>query len=208
LSELLAFLEGGFPERHPFAKVLVAPEMPGGPDVWLLGSSLWSAAAAAEYGLPYAFAHFFSPVATRQAIQGYRRAFVAGGRRERPEAVVAVGAICAETREEAEYLHASVRLLQRRIRQNDRRPVARPEEALRDLGSAQSEEEGEFPRYLVGTPDRVRRELEGMAEALGIGEIVVNTIVWDHGARLRSYELLARVFDLSAARETRELTAV
>ena len=195
LSELLAFLERGFPERHPFAKALVSPEMPGGPDVWLLGSSLWSAAVAAEYGLPYAFAHFFSPVATRQAIEGYRRAFVPGTRRKVPEAMAAVGVICAETQAEAEYLHASVRLLQRRIRMNDRRPVATPEEALRELGPERgSEEDGEFPRYFVGTPSRVRRDLEGMATQLGIGGLVVNTITWDHAARLRSYRLLAEVF--------------
>ena len=204
LSELLAFLDGGFPGGHPFSKVLVSPEMPGGPDVWMLGSSMWSSAAAAEFGLPYAFAHFFSPVATRAAIEAYERAFVPGAHREQPEATVAVGVICAETEEEAEYLSASVRLLQRRIRQGDRRPVASPEDALRELrafgGDAiAASEEGEWPRYVVGTPMQVRERLERMATGLGIDEVVVNTIVWDHAARLRSYELLARVFGLTVA---------
>jgi len=206
-AELLAFLGhsgdghsgGGFPAQHPFAKIQVSPEMPGGPDVWMLGSSLWSSAAAAEFGLPYAFAHFFSPVHTRAAIQAYQSSFVESEYRERPEAMLAVGVICAETEEEAEYLSASVRLLQQRIRMGDRSPVASPDEALRELkvfGSGGGEE-GEFPRYFVGTPARVQRELEGMAGALGIGEVVVNTIVWDHAARLRSYELLADAFGLN-----------
>jgi luciferase family oxidoreductase group 1 len=202
VSELLAFLGNQFPASHPFAGIRVSPHMPGGPDVWMLGSSMWSSAAAVEFGLPYSFAHFFSPVHTRAAIETYRRSFRATEYRSEPEATVAVGVICAETQEEAEYLFSSVRLLQRRIRQNDRRPVASPEDALRELklfgeGSASdalAQEEGEWPRYFVGTPERVRKQLEQMAEALGIGELIVNSIVWDQKKRLRSYELLAGVF--------------
>ncbi len=201
LSELLAFLGEGFPAGHPFGRVRVEPEMPGGPDVWLLGSSMWSAAAAAEFGLPYAFAHFFSPVATRAAIEAYTRAFVPGEHRERAEATIAIGVICAETTSDAERLHSSVRLLQRRIRQGDRRPVASPEDALRELRAFGGEtvEEGEWPRYIVGTPERVRERLEGVAGALGVGELVINTITWDHAARLRSYALLAEVFGMRAS---------
>src|SRR5579862_1453161 len=136
VSELLAFLEGGFPEGHPFGRIRVSPEMPGGPDVWMLGSSMWSSAAAVEFGLPYSFAHFFSPVHTRVAIEAYQRGFLAASRegaRLKPEATVAVGVICAETAEEADYLAASVRLLQKRIRLGDRSPVASPEDALQEL---------------------------------------------------------------------------
>lgn len=209
VSELLAYLgahgglnEGGFPDRHPFAKMRVAPEMPGTPDVWMLGSSMWSSAAAAQLGLPYAFAHFFSPVHTRAAIEAYQRGFLASERtncRYKPEAIAAVGVICAETGAEADYLHASVRVLQRRIRMGDRRPIPSPEESLRELqvfGDI-AVEDGEWPRYFVGTPAKVGRDLRAMAGELGIGEFVVNTIVWDHAVRVGSYELLAREFDLS-----------
>ena len=198
-AELLAYLNNDFPAGHPFAKLRVAPEMPGGPDVWMLGSSMWSSAAAAEFGLPYAFAHFFSPVHTRSAISSYQQHFAESRYRARPEAMVAVGVICAETDEEAEYLAASVRLLQRRIRMGDRSPVASPEDALRELRMLGNGtiEEGEFPRYFVGTPAKVRRKLEEMASELKIGEVVVNTIVWDHAARLRSYALMAEEFGMS-----------
>jgi luciferase family oxidoreductase group 1 len=208
VSELLAFLNHGeaghsFPAGHPFAGIRVSPEMPGGPDVWMLGSSMWSAAAAVEFGLPYSFAHFFSPVHTRAAIETYRRGFSASPYRSEAEATVAVGVICAETQEEADFLSASVRLLQRRIRQGDRRPVASPEDALRELkllGDIPMEE-GEWPRYFVGTPARVKGQLQAMAEELGIRELIVNTIVWDQAKRLRSYELLAGEFELSKAGE-------
>jgi alkanesulfonate monooxygenase SsuD/methylene tetrahydromethanopterin reductase-like flavin-dependent oxidoreductase (luciferase family) len=164
---------------------------------------MWSSAAAAAFGLPYAFAHFFSPVPTRPAIETYRRGFLPSdrpGARQEPEAMAAVGVVCAETQEEADYLHASVRLLQRRIRLNDRRPVAPPEEALRELQAFgdMAVEEGEWPRYFVGTPERVGHDLRAMASALGADEMVVNTITWSHAARLRSYSLLAKEFGLGS----------
>jgi luciferase family oxidoreductase group 1 len=201
VSELLAFLWHNFPAGHPFAGVRVSPEMPGGPDVWILGSSMWSAAAAVEFGLPYSFAHFFSPVHTRAAIETYRRSFTASAYRSEAEAAVAVGVICAETQEEAEFLSSSVRLLQRRIRQGDRRPVASPQDAVRELRllGEMPMEEGEWPRYFVGTPSRVKEQLEQMAEELEIGELIVNTIVWEQAKRLRSYELLAEEFGLDVS---------
>jgi luciferase family oxidoreductase group 1 len=215
VSELLSFLDHGeaghnFPEAHPFAGIRVSPEMPGGPDVWMLGSSMWSAAAAVEFGLPYSFAHFFSPVHTRAAIETYRRGFSASAYRKEAEATVAVGVICAETQEEAEFLSSSVRVLQRRIRVGDRRPVASPEDALRELRllGEMPVEEGEWPRYFVGTPSLVREQLEQMAGELGIGELIVNTIVWDQAKRLRSYELLAEVFGLGEAAMESQISVV
>ena len=117
-------------------------------------------------------------------------------RREKSEATVAVGVICAETQDEAEFLASSVRLLQRRIRLGDRRPVASPDDALREmqLMGEVPMEEGEWPRYFVGTPAKVREQLEQMAGELKIGELVVNTIVWEHAKRIQSYELLAQEF--------------
>jgi luciferase family oxidoreductase group 1 len=198
VAELLAYLERTFPAGHPFGTLRVAPESPGSPEVWMLGSSQWSSTAAAEFSLPYAFAHFFFGIGTRDAIETYQRKFVRSSRRSEPEAMAAVGVICAETQEEAEFLATSVRLLQRRIRMNDRRPIAPPAEAIDELRmvGGPSPEEGEWPRYFVGPPGAVRDRLEQMARELRINEFVVNTITWDHSARLRSYELLAREFAL------------
>lgn len=213
LAELRAFLH---PERfpallgpdHPFGTIRVAPDAPGAPDIWLLGSSMWSSVIAAQEGLPYAFAHFFSPVHTRDAIENYEQHFQpaqgAEAGRIRPEATLAIGVICAETRQEAEHLHASVRLLQRRIRMDDRRPVETPDDALRELAATASPldnlpgmaEVSEWPRYIVGTPDTVRTQLLEIATELNLHELIINTITHSHEARKRSYTLLAEAMQL------------
>ncbi len=195
IGELLMFLNGDFPVEHPFSQLTVSPEMPGAPEVWMLGSSLWSADAAAQFGLPYSFAHFFSPVHTRTAIMDYTESFRAGRHAAEPRKSVAVGVLCAETEEEAEFLMASPRLLMRRIRAGDRRPVPRPEDALRELErqGPVPMEQGEWPRYFYGTPERVHEQLAAFASALGLDELIAVTIVHDHAARLRSYALLSEV---------------
>jgi alkanesulfonate monooxygenase SsuD/methylene tetrahydromethanopterin reductase-like flavin-dependent oxidoreductase (luciferase family) len=78
--------------------------------------------------------------------------------------------------------------------------VASPEDAARELYllGDMPQGEGEWPRYFVGPPAKVRGELEAMAEELGIHELIVNTIVWEQAKRLRSYELLAGEFGLGS----------
>ena len=193
LSELIAFLHAGFPADHPFSRIKLSPATPVPPRLWLLGSSMWSAQAAAAYGLPYAFAHFFSGDSTRQAIEYYQSHFTPNdalgpGHLAAPQATAAVGVICAETQAEADRLALSVRLLQQRIRQNDRRPVATPEEAARELAPWQPDRQ-EFPRVFMGTPESVHAGLVNMATELHLDELIVNTITHDHQARLRSYRL-------------------
>jgi luciferase family oxidoreductase group 1 len=200
LIELLAFLEKRFPDGHPFGRIHVSPDMPGGPEVWLLGSSLWSAMAAAEVGLPYAFAHFFSPGPTREAFRIYRTSFRPSPRQAQPYGILAIGVICADSDDEAQRLALPVRLLQQRIRRGIIEPVARPEEAeaaLAELPPGPDLEAGEWPRYVVGTPEGVHARLLEIALALSVDEIMAVAITHDHAARLRSYELLAEAFGLT-----------
>lgn len=223
LAELQSYFHPErFPADHPFRNLTVSPAAPGAPDIWLLGSSMWSSVTAAAEGLPYAFAHFFSAGGTRQAIEFYQRNFqpsrFANSGRQKPEAAIAIGVVCAPTQEEAEFLYASVRLLQRRIRTGDRRPVATPEEALKQLAATPQppnprlsftagsfeEPEEEFPRYVVGTPDRVAARLRTIAHELELGELIINTITHSHEARLRSYTLLAEALGLTGTAQNRQ----
>jgi luciferase family oxidoreductase group 1 len=215
LVELLAFLNRSFPANHPFSRIHLSPDIAGGPEVWLLGSSMWSASAAAQLGLPYAFAHFIDPVSTRLAIEHYRSNFKPGkSGLSQPRVILAAGALCADTEDEAQRLISSARVFRRRIRRGELGPIPTPEEAVRELGSASPAlgdysfkpvarpfEEGqgeasEFPRYLVGTPEVVRDKLVDMASVLHADELMIVTVIHGHRERKHSYQLLADAFGL------------
>jgi luciferase family oxidoreductase group 1 len=205
LVELLAFLHHDFPSDHPFARIKVSPDMPGAPEVWLLGSSMWSSSAAAKLGLPYAFAHFISPEETPVALENYRSNFQPSKYLRAPRTVIALGVICADTEAEAKRLYTSTQLHIRRIRlQGKRLPVPTPEQAIAELGSLAMETDpvvrggGEWPRYVVGAPEQVRDELSRMASSLDVEEIMVIAVIHDYEARQRSYQLLAEAFELSS----------
>ncbi len=204
LMELLAFLHRGFPPEHPFARIKVSPDMPGAPEVWLLGSSAWSAAAAAKMGLPYAFAHFITPVETSRCLQIYRSNFTPSKYLQKPRAIVAPGVICADTEAEAKRLYTSAQLHIRRIRLEGKRlPVPTPEQAIAELGNFGAETEtvarggGEWPRYIVGAPEQARGELERMASSLQIEEVMAIAVMHDYQARQRSYRLIAEALSVA-----------
>ncbi|MPZ50400.1 MAG: LLM class flavin-dependent oxidoreductase, partial [Dehalococcoidia bacterium] len=202
LPELLAFLHGLFPEKHAFSNVHVSPAMPGAPEVWLLGSSGWSASAAAQLGLPYAAAHFINPVATRASIEHYQANFCPSGYLSAPQALIAIGAIVAETDAEAQRLYASQRLRRRLRDLGERGPIPTPEDALarlHDLPDTPSANEGEeWPRVLVGSIDHVHDQLQDIAGQLNLEELMLITVIHDHAARKHSYGLLAGAFHLNA----------
>ena len=199
LVELLAFLRHDFPDDHPFGRIHVTPDAPGEPKVWLLGSSAWSAMAAGRISLPYSFAHFINPAGTRPCIERYRAQFEPSPRQAEPRAIAAVGVVCAESEVEAEYIGSVYRAMGRRIRLGIRAPLPTPDEAIKELAEGPAPggfPEGEWPRVFIGSPGKVNAELEAMADALGLDEIMAITITHDHGHRIRSYELLAEAFGL------------
>jgi luciferase family oxidoreductase group 1 len=205
LAELLAFLHHGFPSDHPFARIKVSPDMPGTPEVWLLGSSSWSSTVAAQLGLPYAFAHFITPEDTGSCLQNYRTNFQPSKFLAQPHAIVAMGVICADTEQEAKRLYSSTQLHIRRIRlQGKRLPVPTPEQAIAELGDLAFGADpvvrggGEWPRYVVGAPEQVRVELQLMADALKLDEIMMIAVMHDYAARQRSYQLTAEAFALAS----------
>ena len=196
LSELLAHLEDNLPPDHPFARLSQSlPGRPESPEPWLLGSSPQSAIWAAQLGLPYAFADFINREGAGIATD-YARRFDPGVRLAAPRTAVATWAIAAETEEEAWRLAASSRMAMAMLRRGRLIPVPPVEQALRFLKS-----EGEpvqSRRITAGTPEQVRAGLETLAQQYGADELIVVTITFDHGARRRSYELLADAFGLGA----------
>jgi luciferase family oxidoreductase group 1 len=195
LTELLAYVEDDFPADHPFARLARLPGAPGRPDVWLLGSSPQSAIWAGQLGLPYSIADFINPGGAENA-RLYRERFEPSRRRADPEVTVCVAAICADSAEEAERLASSTRMAITLLRRGQLIAVPSVEKAL-----AFFEQPGESPaaagrRVVVGTPETVRAGLEEVAAEYGADEVLVVTITHDHGARKRSYELLAGAFGL------------
>jgi luciferase family oxidoreductase group 1 len=192
LAELLAHYENSFPADHAFARLgRTLPGAPHQPDIWLLGSSAQSAIWAAQLGLPYAFADFINPDGAAFA-RDYRERFTPA-RLERPAVAVAVWAICADTDEEAERIAASGRMTFTLLRQGRLIPVPSPERALRFLET----QENVPRRGVIGSPAKVRAGIEEIASRYGAEEVIVVNISYDHGARRRSYELIADVFDVT-----------
>jgi luciferase family oxidoreductase group 1 len=207
LAELLALLEDRMPSDHPFARLAgVLPGRPETPEPWLLGSSPQSALWAAELGLPYAFADFINPGGATIA-DTYRERFQDVGRLPAPVLAVAAWVVCAESDEEARRLAASSRMMMTLLRRGTLVPVPPVEEALRFLEaegkSAQASSAGR--RAITGSPETVRAELETLAREYGADEAIAVTITHDHGARRRSYELLAAA--LALPRPARPLAA-
>jgi luciferase family oxidoreductase group 1 len=199
LAELLAYLEDQMPEGHPFATLSrTLPGRPETPTPWLLGSSADSADWAAETGLPYCIADFINPQGVLLA-ERYRSTFRPHPDRAlvAPYVMAAIWSICAETDAEAEHLAASSRMLFRLLHRGELIAVPRPEDAARFLENDPPRSASRSRRMVLGTPDRVRAEIEAVAEEYEADEIMIVNILHDPAARRRSYTLTAEAFGLA-----------
>ncbi|HUA05409.1 MAG TPA: LLM class flavin-dependent oxidoreductase [Solirubrobacteraceae bacterium] len=198
LAELLAYFDDSLPEDHPFARLAgVLPGLPELPVPWLLGSSPQSAIWAGQLALPYAFADFINAEGADIA-RLYRERFQPNEHLQASRTAVAVWALAAPTEDEAVFLSASSRMSFTLLRRNQLIAVPPPEKAVEFLKREGKPLTGGRPgrRSIVGTPEKVRAEIEAVAVEYGADEVIVVTIVYDHQARRRSYELLAEAFDL------------
>lgn len=188
--ELAALLEGS---HRP---VRLQPEVETVPEVWLLGSSDYSGALAAELGLNFAFAHFINPRGGDAVARAYREMFKASGTRTRPNVIVCTFAIVGETDDEAERLAGSIDLRRLHMALNIDSPVPTPEEAARHRYSDEERRYvlGQRARAVIGGPQKVREEFLQMAERYAADEVMVLTITGDYASRRRSYELLIGAF--------------
>jgi luciferase family oxidoreductase group 1 len=190
VSELTALLEG---KHHP---ARLQPEVDTVPEVWLLGSSDYSGALAAELGLAFAFAHFINPRGGDAVARAYREMFNATETRPTAQVIVCTFAIVGETDDDAERLAASIDLRRLHMALNIDSPVPTLEEAARHRYSDEERRYvlGQRARALIGGPQKVREELLQMAERYAADEVMVLTITGDYDSRRRSYELLIGAF--------------
>jgi luciferase family oxidoreductase group 1 len=193
--ELGAHLAGRLPAEHPYAHVRLQPEVSTSPEIWLLGSSDYSGALAAQLGMAFAFAHFINPRGGDEVMQAYREHF-RPGHEPSPRTMVCTFAICGEDDADAERLAQPIDLRRLHMALNVDSPVPTPEEAAGHPYTAAEREyvAGQRARAVIGGPRRVRGELESMAQRYGADEMMVLTITGDYASRTRSYERLIGAF--------------
>ena len=195
---LVAYLDDAMPAGHPFGKIKAQPAGPTAPPVWLLGSSDYSGALAAQLGLNFAFAHFISGDSGDVVMRDYKRKFQPSAREPNPQALLTVFAICADTDAEAERRAASIDLRRLNMDYGLNQPVPSQAEAeARQYNDAERARIAHNRRRLVcGAPDTVKARLLELREQFEADELMVITITGDYATRLESYRLLAQAFGL------------
>jgi luciferase family oxidoreductase group 1 len=193
LTDLLGFFTGEWPENHPYRSVHAIPGEGNGPDLWLLGSSGYSAQVAGALGIPFAFAHHFMPQNTLPALDLYRKSFRPSQALEKPYSMIASGVVCADTDERAKFLAGASALSFLKLRTGRPGRVPTPEEAAAYPYSAMEKafvEDRQSTQH-IGSPLAVIEGLTDLIKQTGVDELMITTQTHSPADRLRSFELVA-----------------
>ena len=196
-------LQAYFREAVPGQPVRAVPGAGLNIPIWLLGSSLFSAQLAAALGLPFAFASHFAPDHLMVALELYRSQFQPSEALDRPYAMAGVPAVAAETDAEAQRLFTSLQQQFVNLQRGRPGPVLPPVDSMEGRWSAaeQAAVEHTFTYAAVGSPETVRLKLARFIAQTGVDELIVTAQIFDHAARLRSFELVAEVRDTLASHQ-------
>lgn len=197
IQELMDYLHGDDPHEMD---VYATPLGETTPPIWMLGSSGTSARLAADLGASYSFAHFINGHGGTRAMSRYQNYFQPSIQQKEPNGNVSIFVVCSETEEKAEYLASSVDLAILKIEQGGTRDSFPSPHEARQYPYTIFEKERvkeNRSRMIVGNPQQVREEIEHLAKAYNVDEVIVNTIVSPFEERLKSYELLAEAFGLN-----------
>jgi luciferase family oxidoreductase group 1 len=163
--------------------------------IWILGSSHFGAQLAAALGLPYAFASHFAPAQMMQAIALYRSTFKPSAHLQKPYVMLGFNVFAADTDEEAKYLATSTQQAFVSLRSGHPKRLPPPVEGYLDRISPQ--ERGLLEQVLscaaIGSRDTVKTQLEAFIGQTGADELMITSQIFDHSARLRSYEITAQI---------------
>lgn len=197
LAELYGYFTGSFAETHPFGTIHAVPARGYLPDIWLLGSSDYSATLAGHNGLPFAFAHHFAGGNTVAAVNAYRSHFEPSGRLEAPHLALGVNVVCADTDEHAQYLAGSGALAIARLRQGRPSVYPTPEEAAAHEYTPMEREivRGWTSSHVIGSPETVRQGLLDLVARTGADELLITTNMHSSADRRHSFRLVADVMD-------------
>ena len=189
--ELQSYFEPATPDQALQAVPGAGAKVP----LYLLGSSDFSARLAAELGLPFAFASHFAPDYLDVALRLYRRNFEPSAALAKPHAMIGVGIFAAETDEAAQKLFTSSQLQFLSMVRGRPGKLPPPVETMEGRWSAPERLAVSQRTHCsaVGSPATVRRRLEELLEKTGADEIIATAQIYDHAARLRSFEIAAGV---------------
>jgi luciferase family oxidoreductase group 1 len=164
--------------------------------IWLLGSSGFSAALAGKLGLPFSFAAHFSPENTLPALELYRRNFQPSAALEKPHAMVALNVIAAGSYEEARWLATSQHQSFLRLIRGMPGQLQPPVDSMEGLWTPMEKAalEARLGGSVIGNPETVKSKLNAFLESTRADELMIHTMVYDHSARLRSYEIVAEIW--------------
>lgn len=158
--------------------------------IWILGSSTDSAYLAAALGLPYAFASHFAPAQLHAALQIYRKNFQPSAQLKAPYTLACINVVAANSDEEADFLSTSFKQLFLGIITGKRQLLQPPHDRLR-LNEMEEGALAQMTAYsFIGGPAKVESELNRFLDETQVDELMVVTYVYDHEARVHSYELL------------------
>jgi luciferase family oxidoreductase group 1 len=192
-------LMGYFAPAEPGARRTVrAVPGTGAPiEVWILGSSLFGAQLAGALGLPYAFASHFAPAQLMAAIDIYRRCFRPSARLARPRVMIGVNVVAADTDAEARLLLTSLQQAFVNLRSGQPTPLPPPVEGFGDrLSPPQAAMlDDVLACAAIGSPATVAQRLKSLAARTEADEIILTSQIFDHGARVRSFEIVAGLRD-------------
>ena len=160
--------------------------------LYILGSSLFGAQLAAMLGLPYAFASHFAPQMMMEAISLYRDRFEPSEQLDRPYVLLGFNCFAADTDEEAALLSTSIQQAFVALRTGQPTKLQPPQAGYADTLplDARAMLQSIFTCSAVGSPDTVRQQVEEFVDRTRADELIVTSQIYDHEARLRSYELL------------------
>jgi luciferase family oxidoreductase group 1 len=189
VAELMSY----FRESEPGQTVRAIPGEGLRVPIWILGSSLFGAQLAAYMGLPFAFASHFAPAYLMQAIEVYRSRFQPSEQLERPYLMLGAQVVAADSDDEAQYLFTSHQQSFVNLRRGRPMPVPPPIRGYTvDLSPIERAQlEPVFSTAIVGSPDTIRKRMDTFVGDTGADEIIVSSQIYDHAARLRSYEIVA-----------------
>jgi luciferase family oxidoreductase group 1 len=203
VQELQHWVSGiPLPADHPYRNIMALPMGDTSPQLWILGSSDYGAQLAAHFGLPYAFAYFFSEGAgVEQALGLYRRNYRPTERHPSPQATICVWALAADTESEARRLAMTREFWRTGFEKGLRLPLESPERAA---ATAYTDAERAMidklrAVALVGSAAQVADKLRALARRLELDEMVINTWTFDPEARRQSYSLLAKALGIASA---------